>query len=164
MGVYRTCGGADEIGLAPTGLKLNGSGRGPLAPRHPLRERMQYACACRSATASSEGAAPRLSTAQAWYLGTVFCAIMYGKTWALIEAAAWAWTRLASVSPSFLKACSALSYAVRIGAPAASSRTWAVQFHPHGGQFGSVWLPARTPHGAYVWWARRNQEKYPPEK
>ena len=27
----------------------------------------------------------------------------------------------------------------------------AVQFHPHGGQSDSVWLSARTPHGAYVW-------------
>ena len=27
----------------------------------------------------------------------------------------------------------------------------AVQFHPHGGQSDFVWLPARTPHGAYVW-------------
>ena len=27
----------------------------------------------------------------------------------------------------------------------------AVQFHPNGGQFGFVWLPARTPHGACVW-------------
>ena len=40
----------------------------------------------------------------------------------------------------------------------------AVQLHPHGGQFDFVWLSARTPHGAYVWWARRNEEKYPPEK
>ena len=42
----------------------------------------------------------------------------------------------------------------------------AVQFHPHGGQFDFVWLSARTmhPHGAYAWRARRNQEKYPPEK
>ena len=41
----------------------------------------------------------------------------------------------------------------------------AVQFHPHGGQFDFVWPPARTPHGgaSYVWCARRNQEKYPPE-
>ena len=39
-------------------------------------------------------------------------------------------------------------------------RTWyaprAVQFHPHGGQSDFVWLPARTPHGAHVWRARRN--------
>ena len=27
----------------------------------------------------------------------------------------------------------------------------AVQFHPHGGQSDFIWLPARTPHGAYVW-------------
>ena len=27
----------------------------------------------------------------------------------------------------------------------------AVQLHPHGGQPDFVWLPARTPHGAYVW-------------
>ena len=27
----------------------------------------------------------------------------------------------------------------------------AVQFHPHGGQPDFVWLPARTPNGAYVW-------------
>ena len=27
----------------------------------------------------------------------------------------------------------------------------AVQFHPPGGQSDFVWLPARTPHGAYVW-------------
>ena len=45
-----------------------------------------------------------------------------------------------------------------------------VQFHPDGGQFGFVWLSTRTegPHGgaSYVWCltARRNQEKYPPEK
>ena len=31
------------------------------------------------------------------------------------------------------------------------SGTRAVQYHPHGGQFGFVWLPARTRHGAYVW-------------
>ena len=33
-------------------------------------------------------------------------------------------------------------------------------------EFDFVWLPARTPHGgaSYVWWARRNQEKHPPEK
>ena len=37
---------------------------------------------------------------------------------------------------------------------------------PNGGQFGSVWLPARVPHAACVWFlaARRNQEKYPPKK
>ena len=40
----------------------------------------------------------------------------------------------------------------------------AVQFHPHSGQFDFVWLSARTPHGAYVWCARRNQEKHPPKK
>ena len=42
----------------------------------------------------------------------------------------------------------------------------AVQLHPHGGQSDSVRLPARTPHGAYVWCltARRNQETYPPEE
>ena len=44
----------------------------------------------------------------------------------------------------------------------------AVQFHPHGGQPDFVWLPARTPHVGpqYVWCltARRNQEKYPPDK
>ena len=41
----------------------------------------------------------------------------------------------------------------------------AVQFHPNGGRFSFVWLPARTmhPHGAYVWRAKRNQGKYPPE-
>ena len=41
----------------------------------------------------------------------------------------------------------------------------AVQFHPHGGQSDFVWLSARTPHrgASYVWCARRNQEKYPPE-
>ena len=27
----------------------------------------------------------------------------------------------------------------------------AVQFHPDGGRSDFVWLPARTPHGAYVW-------------
>ena len=27
----------------------------------------------------------------------------------------------------------------------------AVQFHPHGGQSDLAWLPARTPHGVYVW-------------
>ena len=27
----------------------------------------------------------------------------------------------------------------------------AVQFHPHGGQFDFVWIPARTHHEAYVW-------------
>ena len=45
--------------------------------------------------------------------------------------------------------------------------SWAVQFHPHGGQSDFVWPSARTPHGIalYVWCltARRNQEKYPPE-
>ena len=41
----------------------------------------------------------------------------------------------------------------------------AVQSHPNRGQFDFVWLPARTPHGAYMWCltARRNQAKYPPE-
>ena len=38
------------------------------------------------------------------------------------------------------------------------------KYHPHGGQLGFVWLSARTPHGAYVWCARGNQEEYPPEK
>jgi len=46
------------------------------------------------------------------------------------------------------------------------SASRAVQFHPHRGQFDFVWLSTRTegPHGPYVWRARRNQEKYPPEK
>ena len=39
-----------------------------------------------------------------------------------------------------------------------------VRLHPNGGQLDFVWLPARTPHRAHVWWAKRNQEKYPPEK
>ena len=37
----------------------------------------------------------------------------------------------------------------------------AVQFHPHGGQFDLARSPTRTPHGAYVWVSRRNQEKAP---
>ena len=45
---------------------------------------------------------------------------------------------------------------------------WAVQFHPDGGLFDFVWRSARTmhPHGdpQYVRRAKRNQEKYPPEK
>ena len=43
----------------------------------------------------------------------------------------------------------------------------AVQFHPHGGQSDFVLLAARTegPHGgaSYVWRARRNQRRHPPE-
>jgi hypothetical protein len=40
-----------------------------------------------------------------------------------------------------------------------------VEHSMSGGQFDFVWLSARVegPHGAYVWWASRNQEKYPPD-
>ena len=59
-----------------------------------------------------------------------------------------------------------VKFVVEDGAQRYASR--AVQFHPHGGQSDFVWLSARTPHGgaSYVWCltARRNQEKYPPEK
>ena len=46
----------------------------------------------------------------------------------------------------------------RLGSPRTNARRCryaarAVQFHPYGGQFDSVWLSARTPHGgaSYVW-------------
>ena len=38
-----------------------------------------------------------------------------------------------------------------LNATAVSTYLRAVQFHPHGGQFDSVWLPARVPHGVHVW-------------
>ena len=51
-----------------------------------------------------------------------------------------------------IQGCAQLEYAPR-----------AVQFHPHGGRFDFVWLPARTPHVGpqYAWCltAERNQEK-----
>ena len=40
MGVHRTCGEPDEIGLAAMGVKLNGSGRVPrwvVQPEHDVR-------------------------------------------------------------------------------------------------------------------------------
>jgi len=46
-------------------------------------------------------------------------------------------------------------YHYQLQRPAAGYASRAVQFHPDGGQFDSVWLSARTmhPHGVYVWWA-----------
>ena len=34
----------------------------------------------------------------------------------------------------------------QLGARVRGCASWAVQFHPHGGQFDVVWLPARTMH------------------
>jgi hypothetical protein len=61
-----------------------------------------------------------------------------------------------------------VAYAAGTGWSRRWYESWAVQFHPDGGQFDFVWPSARTPHVGpqYVWCltASRNQEKYPPEK